>query len=450
VADFQRLKTLDPLYGPFSPDEFLRQLLLQPEVQRLREVRLSNIDSLALPGGANISRYEHSVGTAILASLVAEWLRLPEVDRLALVCAALLHDVAITAFGHLLEEGFIYAGIAYDHESHLLDIFESGAEVGSQQAQLYRGRTAGFPRVIERAEFRRLGLTLRQVFSISRGEGALGQLIKGTVDLDNIDNVCRMAYHIGIPFNHDLPRRAARGFFLRGGRLSYWADYLPALEEWLVLRGHLYSLLTTSPADFSAKAMLVEAIRLALVGSAGDPPCMTALDWKFTDAELLRALQVYRPTSQILDRFMLGDFYQVLGLYWVDLGTGRFSFQNGELSHRLRSKLSRLLKTRRACEPEEFIFYAMPDKRSRVITNLDFRSQHDVDQPLSIRLGTNSTRQLVGAVTSRRDVDHSAAGGVIMQLLLDVNGGSGVTECDPNQYGFGWDTRPAGPQLPLL
>ena len=46
--------------------------MLTPEVQRLREVRLCNINSLCITGSANTNRYEHSVGTAFLAQINIE------------------------------------------------------------------------------------------------------------------------------------------------------------------------------------------------------------------------------------------------------------------------------------------------------------------------------------------------------------------------------------------
>ena len=55
--DASRFKLLvDPLYGRIAIDDFLADLIAQPEMQRLRDVRLSNINSLLLPGGSNISR----------------------------------------------------------------------------------------------------------------------------------------------------------------------------------------------------------------------------------------------------------------------------------------------------------------------------------------------------------------------------------------------------------
>ncbi len=62
------LDIYDPLYGDVSFEDPLRALILTPAVQRLRHVRLSNIDSMSLPGFAGSTRYEHALGAAAVAA----------------------------------------------------------------------------------------------------------------------------------------------------------------------------------------------------------------------------------------------------------------------------------------------------------------------------------------------------------------------------------------------
>src|ERR1044072_613216 len=106
----------DALYGTVTLDPGIAELAKTPLMQRLRDVRLSNIDSLDMPGISAITRFEHSLGVAHVASAVAFAHAVPRLDFLALQAAALIHDAAITPFGHLLEEAFDYAAIAFNHE----------------------------------------------------------------------------------------------------------------------------------------------------------------------------------------------------------------------------------------------------------------------------------------------------------------------------------------------
>ena len=50
----------DCLYGKIEFDDIIYKCMLKPEMQRLREVRLGNINSLLLTGSANCNREEHS------------------------------------------------------------------------------------------------------------------------------------------------------------------------------------------------------------------------------------------------------------------------------------------------------------------------------------------------------------------------------------------------------
>src|SRR6266850_1358743 len=61
----------DPLYGLLALSPLERKFAFAPEVQRLRQVRLCNIDSLLIPGAAHVSRFEHGMGVLRLAN---EWI----------------------------------------------------------------------------------------------------------------------------------------------------------------------------------------------------------------------------------------------------------------------------------------------------------------------------------------------------------------------------------------
>ena len=136
-------KFLDSLYGDISLNESSSMLVSEPLVQRLRHVRLSNIDSIAMPGIAGLSRYEHVIGVAYLAQETGLSRRLSSRDMIALTAAALLHDWAITAFGHLIEEAFQYVGATFDHETKLYEmvIGDGHTEIGGTDRQIYRGRS---------------------------------------------------------------------------------------------------------------------------------------------------------------------------------------------------------------------------------------------------------------------------------------------------------------------
>src|SRR3989442_601433 len=122
------IRLLDALYGDIVLPSPIADLLCTPAVQRLRGIRLSNIDSLSMPGIANISRYEHVIGAAYLGTQVRLGNRISRNEALVLQAAALLHDAAITAFGHLVEEALHYVGASFDHEKKLLMLLQNSGD----------------------------------------------------------------------------------------------------------------------------------------------------------------------------------------------------------------------------------------------------------------------------------------------------------------------------------
>jgi HD superfamily phosphohydrolase len=202
---------LDPLYGRVVFDDALLALVRTATVQRLRHVRLSNIDSLDIPAIANLSRFEHILGVAHLSGQVGFRVGLNPHDYLVLRAAALLHDWAITSFGHLIEEALQYTGTRFDHEEKLGLILagQDADDIGGADLQILAGRETKL-----RDWARRFGrgddnALLHDVMMHIRGRGRMGRAISGDIDLDNIDSVFRMAFHMGLDVDRDTPRRLA-------------------------------------------------------------------------------------------------------------------------------------------------------------------------------------------------------------------------------------------------
>ena len=123
----------DALYGKIEFSPLVYKCMLSPEVQRLREVRLCNINSLCITGSSNTNRFEHSVGTAYLAAIniettVQSHLRLGKKEKEIFVIAALLHDVANGPFGHSYE--YIMEKKGFVPEQGLGDVFTDVVSVG--------------------------------------------------------------------------------------------------------------------------------------------------------------------------------------------------------------------------------------------------------------------------------------------------------------------------------
>jgi HD superfamily phosphohydrolase len=275
----------DPLYGVIDDlPPYIWGVISCPELQRLREVRLCNINSLCLTGGANINRYEHAIGTCHLAQeCLNSWPPLnpiSEKEQKFFLLAALLHDVASAAFGHSVE--YIESKEGFEHEK----AFEYVVVGERRPSYQYKSATL---EPIFLGMYRELlsNLTeedLRMIGKIISGKGRFGPLINSTIDLDNIDNVFRLGYHIGLVKSGEVPLKLAKSLYIENDKLVVRKEAVPLVEEWHKVRKMLYSLLLLNPEDFSAKCMLTEAIEIAKKKE------IQPFNWYDVDFELLGKL----------------------------------------------------------------------------------------------------------------------------------------------------------------
>ncbi|MGB8216296.1 MAG: HD domain-containing protein [Candidatus Methanoperedens sp.] len=300
----------DPLYGIIYLPDYIWDIIPCAELQRLREVRICNINSFCLTGGANINRYEHAIGTCYLAKVCLEsWPPLnpiSETEQRLFSFSALLHDIFSAAFGHSIE--YIESKKGFDHEKafRYVAMDEKGDTYQYKHATLepiFFGMRGELSSKIAKED-------LNEIAKIIAGKGRFGPLINGTIDLDNIDNVYRLAYHIGIVKSGEVPLKLAKSLWIEDGELVVMHEAIPLVEEWHNVRKKLYLLLLQNPEEFSAKCMLSEAIESSIMKS------FHPFDWYDVDYEFLKKLySTSSEISMILSRLMKGDLYGCIGIF---------------------------------------------------------------------------------------------------------------------------------------
>lgn len=367
---------LDPLYGVIYFPDYIWEILHIPEMQRLRELRLCNINSLCFTGGANINRYEHSLGTCYLAilSLEENYKDLPDKEKKLFVLAALFHDVYNAAFGHSLEyiegkepENLFYSSVTGKASENKTVTFEP----------IY----FGFYEEIYNALKNQLKLSdseIEKVAKYIRGEGELGVLISGTIDLDNIDNVFRLSYHMGLVGKTETPILLAKKFISVNNALRYKSDDYTLIYEWIDLRKRLYKFLLLNPEEFSAKYMLTEAIELSK--EKGDIP----FSWYDTDYQLLEHLStVTSETKNIIGNLMNGRLYTCIAIYTSNKLEKYEDFLYYQSRNKIETNISNLFKPESLKRIDDFtlteqktikgikgIFYDSINKNLRITTDL--------------------------------------------------------------------------------
>lgn len=302
--DISISRSWDPLYGRVDFSDFEYKLLSSPEVQRLRYIRMCNINSLLVTGASEISRFEHTIGVLRLAQ---EWIKqnaVPASKANIVRAAALLHDMQTGPFGHSLQ--YILEDNAVDGEFAHEDLSHGSSRMYFQTTDA-NAAFSGSP-------FKSISILKDLWPSVAetiRGEGAYGPLIAGTIDLDNIDNVIRLGFHAGAANSADskVALKLARDIALRDGKVSFSKSSIPLIMRWQEIRRRLYHLLLLDWAEFSAKAMLTLAMELSVqhkvIGSDS---------WLYSDFQLLEHLETHsvgegQQITDLVRRIKVGKLY---------------------------------------------------------------------------------------------------------------------------------------------
>lgn len=182
VHNIIRLKADD------AEGKLLIRLIDTAEFQRLRRIRQLGLAYFAYQS-AEHSRFTHSLGalhlaTRILAKLGLKYEISPE-SRIAVRCAALLHDIGHGAFSHVIE-----TILDFHHENFTIEaVLSDETEVG----RVLREFSPDLP---------------KNVADIIRGEfepKALGQLVSSQLDIDRMDYLLRDSLMTGAKYGvYDL------------------------------------------------------------------------------------------------------------------------------------------------------------------------------------------------------------------------------------------------------
>ena len=325
----------DVLYGRILLPTYVWEVLPSPELQRLREIRLCNINSLCLTGGANINRYEHAIGTSHLArQCLTGWPRRPSLDdERVVVLAALLHDIGSSAFGHSVQYIIDRAGFEHESVGHVLTGVDNSAGFSYQKVSLesvFFGMPKHLHLLLDEGDRRAIDETIS-------GEGEYGPLISAAMDLDNIDNVFRLAYHMGLCRDTETPLQLARSMRVESGEVLTKREAIPHVMRWWKVRKRLYEFLLLNPDEFSAKCMLEQAI----AQGAADQQ----FRWHLVDFELLeRVATISADLKGLASRLMVGNLYGCLGIYESADISGHDRLAPGEERRRLEEQLSLALR----------------------------------------------------------------------------------------------------------
>ncbi|WP_284014178.1 HD domain-containing protein [Halobaculum litoreum] len=278
----------DSVHDYITLDPVAADLLDTRTLQRLRHIKQLSTVRLVYPSASH-TRFEHSLGVYHLADRALEYLGVDGDRARHLRAAALLHDVGHGPYGHQTEE-VIRRRTGVDHD-----------ELGD----LLGGTDAG-------DVLRAHGLSVDRVAAIVRGEGELGQLVSGELDVDRMDYLVRDAHHTGVPYGTIDHERLVRELQYRDGALVLAEGNVQTAESLLLARALMDATVYRHHVSRVAGAMLERASERLLESDAGID---VERFRRMADHDLLVALREHVP--HLGERIEYRDLFK--RAVWTDL-----------------------------------------------------------------------------------------------------------------------------------
>jgi HD superfamily phosphohydrolase len=283
----------DSVHDHIAVEGVAEELLDTPPVQRLRAIKQLGTAELVYPS-ANHTRFEHSLGVYHLARQALDHLGIEGRQAERVGAAALLHDVGHTPFSHNTEQVLErHTGKEHDDVHDLLE----GGEV---------------ERVLIKHD-----LDPDRVADLVCGDGELGQLVSGELDVDRMDYLVRDAHHTGVPYGTIDHGRLVRELRFVGGELVLGEGNVQTAESLLLARALMNPTVYSHHVARISKAMLRRATD-ELVGPDGSvtPDEFRRMD----DHDLMVALREHAATAEYARRLSERDlFKRAVWAEWQDV-----------------------------------------------------------------------------------------------------------------------------------
>ncbi len=242
-------------------DALLFRLIDTPEFQRLRRIRQIGMAYMAFHGGEH-SRFSHSMGVMHIARRLLDRLdrdrRLDPLLRVAVQCAALLHDVGHGPFSHVIEKFFQDHHEVWTGHIVLTDTTEIHAVLADFDPRL--------PQLVS------------DVIAGEAKPAWPSLLVSSQLDADRFDYLLRDSRMTGVKYGvFDLERLI---MLLRvseaDDRIVVARKGLLPVEKYLQSRYQMYRQVYFHKTVTSAEAMLMALLQRAadLAGESGEVPCV--------------------------------------------------------------------------------------------------------------------------------------------------------------------------------
>ncbi|WP_123537303.1 HD domain-containing protein [Halosimplex salinum] len=336
----------DSVHDHIAVEGCAADLLDTPPVQRLRRIKQLGTVTFVYPS-ANHTRFEHSLGVYHLADEALSHLGIEGRRAERVRAAAMLHDVGHAPYSHNVEDIIHRHTGKYHDDVH--DLIGSGpvARVLSDH-----------------------GLNPDAIADLVAGDGEVGQIVSGELDVDRMDYLVRDAHHTGVPYGTIDAERLVRSLCFVDGDLVLDEGNVQTAESLLLARALMNPTVYSHHVARIAKAMLRRGTERLLVHTDIDASELRRMD----DYGLRVALRQCEATAAYAHRLDRRDLYK--RAVWAEMAAVPDSLLDAD--HDQVHEYEQLVADEANVDPDAVILDvpgrpSMKESSSRVLVNGEVR-----------------------------------------------------------------------------
>jgi HD superfamily phosphohydrolase len=234
----------DPIHGYIHVyEKEIYQLIETKAMQRLKRIYQLGGSFQVFPT-AEHSRFSHAIGAYQIASRIINEVEgvnknLNGFEQVLLKVAVLLHDLGHGPFSHAFE--MIHS---INHETYTKEIILNDLEVNKILVKIN-------PKMPQ---------ALIEVYDGKYKNQIINQLVSSQIDADRMDYLLRDAYFCGTPYGSFDIGRILRVMSVDKKRIVFKESGIPAIEDYLVGRYHMYQQVYLHPRSLGFELLMVGMI----------------------------------------------------------------------------------------------------------------------------------------------------------------------------------------------
>jgi HD superfamily phosphohydrolase len=384
----------DSVHDHIEVEGVAEALLDTPPVQRLRRITQLGTVGLVYPS-ANHTRFEHSLGVYHLADRALGHLDVegPQAERVR--AAALLHDIGHAPYSHNVEEVlYRHTGKYHDEVSNLVG----------------EGAVA---RVLETYD-----IDPDRIAALVAGEGELGQLVSGELDVDRMDYLVRDAHHTGVPYGTIDHGRLVRELCFVDGKLVLDEGNVQSAESLLLARALMNPTVYQHHVARISKTMLRRGAERVIETGKADPETVRRMD----DYAFYQTLRNCALTAGIARRLDERDLLK--RAVWAELDAVPDAVLGAD--HEDRHEMEHSVATAAGVDPDTVLLDVPPEPEmtestSRVLVNGEVRALGEQSTLVSALRRAQRDQWRLG-IYAPDDVAERVGNAAIRTLGLEVEG----------------------------